>query len=88
LGGSTSIPARELDLKGTASLVSSSSEALFELPFVVGGTWDDPVVLPDPQILMRRSGATQPLLDIINRRRAPAAAAPAAAAEPPPQVRN
>jgi AsmA protein len=82
LGGSASIPARELDLKGTASLVSSSSEALFELPFVVGGSWDDPVVLPDPQILMRRSGATQPLLRYLERR------APAAAAEPPPQARN
>jgi AsmA protein len=60
LGGSSSIPARELDLKGTASLVSNTSEALFELPFVVQGTWDDPVMLPDPEILMRRSRATAP----------------------------
>jgi AsmA protein len=85
LGGSTSIPARELDLKGTASLVSSTSEALFELPFVIGGTWDDPVLLPDPQILMRRSGAAQPLLQrFLEQRRAPAGpgAPPEAAAKP------
>jgi AsmA protein len=70
MGGSTSIPARELDLKGTASLMSGTSEALFELPFVVGGTWDDPVLLPDPQALMLRSKATAPLLDAIRDRRA------------------
>jgi AsmA protein len=88
LGGSTSIPARELDLKGTASLVSNTSEALFELPFVVQGTWDDPVMLPDPEILMRRSRATTPFERFLQR--APRAPAPAGVepAANPPQARN
>ena len=57
-GGSFSIPAREFDLKGTASLVSSGGDAAaFELPFMMQGPWDDPILLPDPQILIRRSRA-------------------------------
>ena len=69
LGGSSSIPARDLDLKGTASLVSSGDDPLFELPFVVQGPWDDPIILPDAQSLIRRSGAAVPLLDAIRDRR-------------------
>jgi AsmA protein len=71
LGGSASIPERDLDLKGTASLVSSSARdtAAFELPFVVQGRWEDPVMLPDAQILIRRSGAAAPLLDAVRERR-------------------
>ena len=43
LEGSASIPARDLDLKGTASLIAArASDAGFELPFVVQGPWDDP----------------------------------------------
>lgn len=69
LAGSASIPARDLDLKGTASLLSANSGAEFELPFVVQGPWDDPLMLPDPQILIRRSGAAAPLLDVARDRR-------------------
>ena len=71
LGGSASIPARDLDLKGTATLVSATSEAtpLFELPFVVQGQWDDPILLPDAQSLIRRSGAAAPLLDAVRDRK-------------------
>lgn len=71
LGGSASIPARDLDLKGTATLVSATSEAtpLFELPFVVQGPWDDPILLPDAQSLIRRSGAAAPLLDAVRDRK-------------------
>jgi AsmA protein len=69
LGGSSSIPARDLDLKGTASLVSSGDDPLFELPFVVQGPWDDPIILPDAQSLIRRSGAAGPLLDAMRDRR-------------------
>jgi AsmA protein len=69
LEGSASIPARKLDLTGKASLVSAAANSNFELPFVVQGTWDDPVVLPDAQILIRRSGAAAPLLDAIRNRR-------------------
>jgi AsmA protein len=73
LAGFASIPARDLDLKGTASLVSSSKDAAvagFELPFLVQGRWDDPVMLPDVQSLIRRSGAAAPLLDAVRGGRA------------------
>src|SRR5436853_1534490 len=71
LGGSAFIPTRDLDLKGTASLVSAATDAalLFELPFVVQGPWDDPVMLPDAQSLIRRSGAAAPLLDAVRDRK-------------------
>jgi AsmA protein len=72
LGGSASIPTRDLDLKGTATLVSASASDAggFELPFVVQGRWEDPIMLPDAQILMQRSGAAAPLLDAVRERRA------------------
>ena len=73
LGGSASIPARDLDLKGTASLVRTATaggSAAFDLPFVVQGPWDDPIMLPDAEILLRRSRATAPLLDAIKDRKA------------------
>ena len=71
LGGSASIPARDLDLKGTATLISTVADAppLFELPFVVQGPWDDPLMLPDAQSLIRRSGAAAPLLDAVRDRK-------------------
>jgi len=92
LAGSASIPARELDLKGTATLMASASTdaaPAFELPFVVQGPWDDPMVWPDPQILIKRSGAAQPLLDAVRNRlkREPArppADSPTGEATPPP----
>ncbi len=72
LGGSASIPTRELDLKGTASLVAASKPGAtpFELPFIVQGSWDDPMMLPDPEALIRRSGAAAPLLDAVRERSA------------------
>ncbi len=69
IGGSASIPTRELDLKGTAGLVTSAGDSAFELPFVVQGPWDDPIMLPDTQILLRRSGAAAPLLDAVRNRK-------------------
>jgi len=99
LVGSASIPERELDLRGTASLlsISASSNAAapaFELPFMVQGPWDDPIILPDPQSRIQRSGAAQPILDAV-RNRSPrdpirsaierlTGAAPAEPAEAPP----
>jgi AsmA protein len=89
LAGSASVPARELDLKGTAELVSAAkaatntaaadttqvgttdmakTDATFSLPFIVQGSWDDPIVLPDPDILIRRSDATAPLLNAVRDR--------------------
>jgi AsmA protein len=72
LAGSASIPTRELDLKGTAGLVSSSTPetVTFELPFIVQGSWDDPIMLPDPEALIRRSGAAAPLLNAVRDQRA------------------
>ncbi len=75
LAGTASIPERELDLKGTATLVSAvrPGAAAFELPFVVQGSWDDPLMLPDPEALIRRSGAAAPLLNAVRERSAPSA---------------
>jgi AsmA protein len=71
LGGIASIPTRDLNLKGVASLlapVGSQAAPAFELPFVVQGRWDDPVMVPDPQTLIRRSGAAIPLLEALKDR--------------------
>jgi AsmA protein len=89
LAGSASVPARELDLKGTAELIGAAkaatntaaadttqtgttdmakTDATFSLPFIVQGSWDDPIVLPDPDILIRRSDATAPLLNAVRDR--------------------
>src|SRR5260370_1199193 len=61
LTGTASVPNREYDLKGVASLTAASTGGnAFDLPFVVQGPWDDPLVFPDPDILIRRSpGAAQ-----------------------------
>ncbi len=74
LAGSASIPERELDLRGTASLLSisasgsSAAAPAFELPFMVQGPWDNPIILPDPQSRIQRSGAAQPILDAVRNR--------------------
>jgi AsmA protein len=70
VGGQASVPLRDLDLKGTATLISSATTTEFELPFVVQGRWDDPIMLPDPQSLIRHSGAAAPLLDAVKGRTA------------------
>ncbi len=71
LGGSAHVPTRDLDLKGTATLISAAADAapVFELPFVVQGPWDDPILLPDAQSLIRRSGAAAPLLEAVRDRK-------------------
>lgn len=61
--GQASLPTRDLDLRGVATLVSTSNTEEFDLPFVVQGPWDDPIMLPDTQSLIRRSGAAAPLID-------------------------
>ncbi len=71
LAGSSSIPSREFDLRGVAALVTSvTSEAppAFELPFVIQGPWDDPIILPDTQMLILRSPAASPLLEAVKNR--------------------
>jgi AsmA protein len=63
LSGTASVPAREFDLKGVASLVSANAAPTFELPFVVQGPWDDPLIFPDPDSLIRRAPGAAPLID-------------------------
>lgn len=64
LRGTSTLPAREYDLKGTAGLVTAANAPpTFELPFVIQGPWDDPLIFPDTESLLRRSPATAPLLD-------------------------
>ncbi len=71
LSGRAFIPARELDISGTASLLKEgAAPPTFELPFFVQGSWDDPIMLPDTQALIRRSGAAAPLLDAVIDQRA------------------
>ena len=66
LSGNASIPTRDFDLNGTASLLHvGEGPPTFELPFFVQGGWDDPIMLPDSQALIRRSGAAAPLLDAV-----------------------
>lgn len=66
LTGTTSVPAREYDLKGVASLISNpTAPPAFELPFVVQGPWDDPLIFPDSDALIRRSPASAPLLNAV-----------------------
>ena len=65
VAGTASIPARELELKGTASLLNGPNEAPFVLPFAIQGPWEEPLFLPDAQSLIRRSGAAAPLLDAL-----------------------
>jgi AsmA protein len=70
LDGQVSVPTRDLDLKGVATLVANEPANEFDLPFVVQGQWDDPIMLPDAQSLIRRSGAAAPLLESIKARSA------------------
>lgn len=70
VGGQVSVPTRDLDLKGVATLVSAETANEFDLPFVVQGPWDDPIMVPDAQSLIRRSGAAAPLLESIKARTA------------------
>jgi AsmA protein len=70
LTGTASVPTREYDLKGIASLTSTPNAAPgFDLPFVVQGPWDDPLIFPDPDSLIRRSPASAPLLDAVKDRK-------------------
>ncbi len=71
--GVARLPTRELDMRGVATLKRRTTaagvpEPNFELPFIVQGAWDDPFILPDPQALIRRSGAAAPLRDITRDR--------------------
>ena len=69
--GSASIPARDFDLRGVAALASttaSDTAPAFELPFLVQGQWEDPIILPDTTALMQRSPLINPLRDALGKR--------------------
>jgi AsmA protein len=71
LTGTASIPAREFDLTGVAALATTNpndTQPSFELPFVVQGPWDDPILLPDTQALLQRSPVASPLLEAVKNR--------------------
>lgn len=70
--GTTSIPDRELNLAGTAHLISARSDAapLFELPFTVRGQWASPSIVPDTRTLIENSPAVRALIDTKERTRA------------------
>lgn len=69
LEGTAGLANRDLDLQGLAALRRTApAEGVFELPFVVQGSWDDPFVLPDPQSLIRRSRAAAPLRNVTRDR--------------------
>jgi AsmA protein len=68
LTGTTSIPAREFNLAGTANLISGTGGTAadanaFELPFTVRGQWGSPSIVPDTRTLIERSPAVRTLLD-------------------------
>ncbi len=65
--GTASVPTRDYDLKGVASLVSNGTSS-FDLPFVVQGPWDDPLIFPEAEALIKRSTVTAPLLDALKDR--------------------
>jgi AsmA protein len=69
LSGTASVPAREYDMKGVASLTTVANTAPgFVLPFVVQGPWDDPLIFPEADSLIKRSTVTAPLLDALKDR--------------------
>jgi AsmA protein len=67
VAGQASVPSRDLDLRGKATLVSTDTANAFELPFVVEGPWDDPLLLPDASSLIRHSDAAAPLLEAVKK---------------------
>jgi AsmA protein len=62
LAGQTNIALRSLDMAGLANWSDSDGAVPFRLPFRVYGGWEVPVVEPDTEALIRRSGAAAPLL--------------------------
>ena len=88
MSGYSSIPSRELELRGNAVLLNAINDTSppFDLPFTVSGLWDDPQPLPDTQSLIERSQSASPLLKALKERNAPPppAVAPAAPAATEP----
>ena len=68
LGGTASIPEQNLALEGHRQPGGDPEDSkAFELAFAVRGPWADPVMVPDVQSLIQRSGAAAPLFDAARR---------------------
>jgi len=52
----------------TGSTSAPPQEERVDLPFTIRGSWDNPSILADPQSLLERSGAAQPLMDAVRHR--------------------
>src|SRR5689334_15393211 len=66
LNGTIAVPNREYDLKGVASLISAQKgDSNFDLPFVISGPWEDSLIFPEAESLIRRSTTVAPLLDAL-----------------------
>src|ERR1019366_4735006 len=63
--------AEDVRVEGPAARLTTAANAApgFDLPFVVQGPWDDPLIFPDPESLIRRSPASAPLLDAVKDRK-------------------
>lgn len=71
LAGTAAVGPRDLDLKGIAALTApaqAGGDPPMALPFIVQGSWDSPLVIADPQSLLQRSGAAQPLLEAVRNK--------------------
>jgi AsmA protein len=85
LAGSSSIPTREIDLHGQASLFATRANdaaPIFGLAFAVTGLWDDPIPALIPQGLIERSQSAGQLLDAVRRLNAPPPVPAPALADP------
>jgi len=51
-----------------APVAARDTATTFELPFVITGPWDSPLVLPDTQALFNRAGAPGSLIDAVRNR--------------------
>ena len=62
--------ARFRSARGRGAGVHHAADAppAFELPFVVQGPWDDPILLPDTQACWPRSPVASPLLNAVRNR--------------------
>lgn len=65
LAGEASVVRRELDLRGTATLLravpAGGAAQPFEVTFLVQGPWEKPSLRPDPAALMQRSETNAPV---------------------------
>ena len=69
LTGTASVPSREFDMKGIASLAAADAHARLRTAVRGAGSVGRSLIFPDPDSLIRRSPATAPLLDAVKTAR-------------------